>query len=347
MAYGLTKSINFVKASTQCAYVADNTAFDFGNTFTIEVWARASSLPASGANHALVGKWLTSGDQRSYVFRLNNTSGTYTLQMVTDADGAAGGSTIVSSSSLTVSTGTWYHFSAAVSSGTVTFYQDGVSVGGGGGLATPLSGSAGVAVGAERIDGTDGWDGYISLVRMWKGEARSITDIANNRCSVLGATTNLSAEWTLNDTYADNSGNGFTLTGLNSPTFVSSVPSVCAASFSISETLALTESTSNLRARLFSTSETLSLSETISALKGLSFSVAESLGLVEAYSYVWNKVFNVADSLGLVELSATISKKWENITKNNAVVSNINKNNASVSNISKNEATNVSNIDKS
>jgi len=227
MAYGLTKSLDIEKSSTQCAYVADNTAFDFSSTFTIEAWVNAESLPSDGTNHAIVGKWQTAGDNRSYVFRLNNTGGTYTLQMVTDANGVAGGASSVSSSSLTISTATWYHVAVSVSAGTVTFYFNGVSSGGGSGLATPFNGASALTIGAERADGTDGWDGQISLVRLWKGAARSVTEIQDNACGVLGATASLSAEWLLDDAYTDNSGNGFTLTALNTPVFSTSLPSVC------------------------------------------------------------------------------------------------------------------------
>jgi large repetitive protein len=227
MAYGLTKSVELDALNLdQVATATDNTLFDFSSTFTIEGWYNPITLPSSN-NHGLIGKWTTTGDQRSYVFRLNNASGTTTMQIVADADGAAGGASVKSSDALTLSTSTWYHMAVSVTTGSGTFYLDGSAVGTFTSLATPFSGSSVVTLGAERSDGTDGADGYFSLWRMWKGEGRSEANISNNKCNVLGATTNLSAEWTLDNVYTDNSGNGFTLTPANTPTFVSSVPAVC------------------------------------------------------------------------------------------------------------------------
>lgn len=226
MAYGLTKSWD--KELTDQATAVDDTLFDLTTAYTIEGWVNWETLPSAGSNAGIFGKWTTSGNQRSYVFRLNNTGGTYTLQMVADADGAAGGASVASSSSISPSTDTWYHVAVSVSSGNGTFYVGGVSSGTFTGLATPFVGTSVVSLGSERSDGTDGSDAKFSLVRIWKTN-RSGTDIANNICNVLGSTTNLSAEWTLNDVYTDNSGNGFTLTPAGAPTFVSNVPSTCAS----------------------------------------------------------------------------------------------------------------------
>jgi len=109
--------------------------------------------------------------------------------------------------------------------------------------------------------------------------------------------------------------------------------------FSISETLALTESTSNLRTRLFSNSETLSLSETTSALKGISFTIVESLGLIEAYNYAQTFVFSIIDNLGLIEVSASVRRKWDNITKSTTSWTNQDKNTTAWSDDSKSNTT--------
>ena len=93
--------------------------------------------------------------------------------------------------------------------------------------------------------------------------------------------------------------------------------------FSISESLSLSETSTNLRGLVSTTNESLSLSETISALKGISFTIAESLGLVESYTYLHNKLFTIAESLNVVEIKAYVQKKWSNLSKSTvAVVSN-------------------------
>ena len=68
------------------------------------------------------------------------------------------------------------------------------------------------------------------------------------------------------------------------------------SSFTISESLSVSETSTNLRGLVSTTSESLSVSETISALKGISFTVAESLGLIEVKAYVQKKWSNVAKS---------------------------------------------------
>ena len=86
-------------------------------------------------------------------------------------------------------------------------------------------------------------------------------------------------------------------------------------SFTIAESLSLSETSTNLRGLVSTTNESLSLSETITALKGISFTIAESLGLVESYTYLHNKLFIIAESLNVVEVKAYVQKKWSNISK--------------------------------
>ena len=86
-------------------------------------------------------------------------------------------------------------------------------------------------------------------------------------------------------------------------------------SFSITESLSLSETSTNLRGLVSTTNESLSLSETWSTLRGISFAIADSLGLVESYTYLHNKLFTIAESLNVVEVKAYVQKKWSNISK--------------------------------
>jgi hypothetical protein len=227
MAYGLTKSVDLERSTPDRLRRTDDTAFDLAAIWTVEAWVKLEALPASNTEYAIVGKWNVVGSNRSWVVRLQNSAGVLQWQLVTDADGAVGGAAVYRSSTRSLSTDTWYHVAFVADSGSGYIYEDGVSVGASGTVVTPVNGNAELCVGSERVDGTAGWDGEISLVRIWKGEARTQTQIQDNACEVLGSTANLSAEWTLDDTYTDNSGNGFTLTAYGSPTFVTDVPSVC------------------------------------------------------------------------------------------------------------------------
>ncbi len=112
-------------------------------------------------------------------------------------------------------------------------------------------------------------------------------------------------------------------------------PFITAITFAISETLALTESISNLRTRLFSTSETITLTETISVLKGIAFTVAEALGLVETFTSTRTRLFTVAESLGLVEVMARIKLLWTNSTKENTTWTDQSKNSTNWTNQTK------------
>lgn len=114
-------------------------------------------------------------------------------------------------------------------------------------------------------------------------------------------------------------------------------PFITAITFVISETLALTESISNLRTRLFSTSETITLTEAITTLKGIAFEISEAIGLTEAIQTSRTFLFNIAENLGLVEISATVSSKWNAVTKSaTATMSNVSKSVSNWVNIIKN-----------
>lgn len=127
----------------------------------------------------------------------------------------------------------------------------------------------------SEVAGTNYWDGKLDEAGIWSA-ALSSTDI----------------------TTLYNSGNGLQVNA-----------------FSVSETLAMTETVSTLRARSFSISETSTLSETWTTLKGIAFSVAESLGLVETFTSSRTFVVGVAESLGIIEVLAQVKKKWNNSTK--------------------------------
>lgn len=89
---------------------------------------------------------------------------------------------------------------------------------------------------------------------------------------------------------------------------------IAAVTFSVSDTMSISEAITNLRTRLFNVSSSLSLSELATALKGLSFSVSDSIGLTDVWSGLRNRIISIADSLGLTD-NAMIKKLWENDTK--------------------------------
>lgn len=144
------------------------------------------------------------------------------------------------------------------------------------------------------------------------------------------------------------SGSGAEDPGSYSVTPINSRSAWCAATvalrpnlgeeFSISETLALTETTTAIRGRLFTVAETLGLTETVTALKGIGFTISETLNLSETFTTAQTFVFSVAESLGLIELGATVEKKWNNITKSVSSWTNPNKNTSTFTNQTKNDS---------
>lgn len=218
-------SIDLESGSSQSLSRADTAVLDITGNVTLEGWVNLESLPGSGTLMTIMGKW-TDSTQRSYLFGIQNSSGTYQLRFINSDDGSAVGSATVNITAPT--TGQWYHYAAVftAASPSVEFFVDGVSVGSSAGtLKTSNFNSTSIfEIGANNA--ADYFDGKMTLLRVWS-EARTSTQVNTNKCTVLGATTNLAAEWTLNNVLTDNSGNGLTLTNNGSATFSESIPGVC------------------------------------------------------------------------------------------------------------------------
>jgi hypothetical protein len=102
--------------------------------------------------------------------------------------------------------------------------------------------------------------------------------------------------------------------------------------FSISETVSLTESSSNLRGRLFTTSETTTLTESIISSLGKIFTILESVSLSESLTSARTFLFNIVESTGLIEVIARVKKKWTNSSKNSSTWTNDSKNSSTWTN---------------
>jgi len=225
MPFGLTKSAHLTSGSSQAFYRANNAAFN-PSSFTIEAWIKrdgggSGCIAAKGNTGNYIGQW---------VFTANGT----TLSLYT-SNGS--NHTTTGSVSFTPTQDVWYHVAATYSGGTIKFYVNGVQQGTGqSGEATIGTGDTDdFLIGCQKQAGNYNsfFDGRISLVRFWNA-IRTVTQINDNKCNVFGgATTNLVAEWTLNDVVTDGSGNAFTLTNLNSTPFVSDINGVCVPPSSI------------------------------------------------------------------------------------------------------------------
>lgn len=222
MAYSLTQSLELVAASSQYARKSSPTGFSSGSAArTIEGWFRY----AGTGEQSLGGYGTDSGSQGEFSISIDATPELYVRLNGGNIRWTATGAT----------DGGWHHFavthdgSGSVSSTATKAYLDGAALSfvATGGTTTVNTVNTYATVGASNAaTPSNFWDENISLYRIWT-VARSSTDISNNMCNVLGATTNLVAEWTLDNTYTDNSGTGNGLTSSGSPTFSSDVPATC------------------------------------------------------------------------------------------------------------------------
>ena len=237
MAYGLTQSMRLTKASSQYASIADNASLSFSgsDSITIEFWVKMKET-LSSAGRWMVSKSSGNISNREYEVVYQNF-GTAQLAFYIFTSGTTT-NYFESKCNYTLTADTWYHVALTCNVPSTTlstkakWYINGVlqsatNTNTGTGCTSIYNGTSACRVG-QSDPVTAGYypDAEFSLVRIWKTE-RSGTDIANNMCNVLGATTNLQAEWTLDNVYTDNSGNGNTLSGVNTPTFVTDTPSTC------------------------------------------------------------------------------------------------------------------------
>lgn len=237
MAYGLTDSMRLTRSSSQYATIADNTSLSITGDITLEVWIKIKSQVSSGTGWFLIMKSTAGASNRSYELTYEYFGANPILQMrIFDAGTPTNFWTGYITQTLTVDT--WTHVAvsidvSAAAASKAQWYLDGVSQGSGTGANTG-TGSTSIHDNATafRIGQSDpvtaGFypDAQFSLVRVWN-VIRTGTEISDNICNVLGSTTNLQAEWTLDNTYNDNSGNSNTLSGVNTPTFVTDLPSTC------------------------------------------------------------------------------------------------------------------------
>lgn len=75
-------------------------------SFSYSYWIKPESLPGSGAEWGLWGKWNSTGNQRSYVSTLYNNAGTHQISAFIAGDGINNVGAFANSG---MSTGNWYH----------------------------------------------------------------------------------------------------------------------------------------------------------------------------------------------------------------------------------------------
>lgn len=236
MAYGLTQSPT-LNGSTQYFSAADSASLSLTGAQTWEGWFNFTTLPASGSAAILLNKYVTASSNRSLSYELANNAGTLQFQPRSSATGAGGtGGTTVN---WTPSTGVWYFIRFIYSTaGTAAIYVDDMTtaIGTSTGLDTSIFDStAPFEIGNADFRGAT-FNGRTSLVRVWTG-----SHTTSDKCTVYGtATTNLKAEWSLDNVLTDASGNTNTLTNTGTVTFSAGVPSTCGVAYTPTPDLRMT-----------------------------------------------------------------------------------------------------------
>ena len=232
--------MRLTQSSSEYATAADSTSLSITGDITIECWIKIKSQVSSGTGWFLVMKSTAGGSNRSYELTYEYFGANPILQMrIFGAGTPTNFWTGFLTYTLTVDT--WTHIAVSVdvsaaAASKAEWVIDGVSQGAGTGTDTG-TGATSIHDNATalRIGQSDpvnaGFypDAQFSLVRIWD-VLRTATQLNDNKCNVFGTTTtNMVAEWSLDNVYTDASGNGNTLSGVNTPTFVSDVPSTCSA----------------------------------------------------------------------------------------------------------------------
>jgi hypothetical protein len=102
-------------------------------------------------------------------------------------------------------------------------------------------------------------------------------------------------------TYTAGGGGGETISVYDTLAFVESLSTLRSRLASVSSTLTLTGSTTNLRNILLSISDSIGLTEAISTAKAIFVSVSDTLNLSENLSALRARIVSISDSIGLTE----------------------------------------------
>ena len=218
-------SLDLEVSSNQYAGITDasQTGLDFSDALTLSAWVKFESIQ-SNDDDIFIAKRNATGNNRSYSFYSTGT-GSENLTLTWWADGST--QYDIKSVAWTPTTDTWYHLAVTKSGTTVKFYVNGTQQGSTqtGTYSGVYNGTADFRIGADQDDAADDFDGKIDDVRVWSREL-SGTEISNlySAPGTFNNGANLKGSWQFNNSYADGSGNGNTLTGQGSPVFATDVP---------------------------------------------------------------------------------------------------------------------------
>lgn len=173
----VNNAVDLELSSQQSLTIADasQTGLDITGDLSISFWWKPET---NNVFQWLVSKYLLAGNQRSYGIYFD---GTNSLNFASSSDGTSG-NTVDQGKTFTPSNGTWYHIVITyATSGTVTTYVNGSSLGTNTGYKTSIfNGSAEFAIGRGNLDS---WtDGVIDAVGIWSRtiDSSEVTTLYNS-----------------------------------------------------------------------------------------------------------------------------------------------------------------------
>lgn len=146
----------------------DQTGLDLNSDFTFSFWFKPESLPG-GYGYCLLGKYSSSGNNRSYVLTIYDNAGSDTFSLMISPNGTTTGAT-VQEKVIDISAGTWYYFTITyiLATGTAEFFLNGSSQGTVGSGATSIyNGTASFTIGYFLSPVTFPYDGMIDEFGVW------------------------------------------------------------------------------------------------------------------------------------------------------------------------------------
>ena len=208
--YGSNWSNSFIRSASSYITISDSSAFSLGTSdFTIECWIFPT---LSGSTQDISGQADSSitTTSRSFLFQINGAG-----NIIAGVWSGSTGYTITSSSA--VSFNTWNHIAFVRSSGTLTLYINGVSVGTSSiSTASVNDSSNNLSIGRFGERNTAYYDGYVSNFRMVVGTAiytGSFTPSTTPLTAISGTALLTCAD----NRFIDDSTNNFAITANGTP----------------------------------------------------------------------------------------------------------------------------------
>ncbi len=157
--------------TTDWVSMADASNLRMGSSaYTLELFVRYTTLPTSGNVEIFLQKGRAGNSDLEFNCFLFNNSGTTIIRCNSSVDGVV--QTVNSSSTITPSTGIWYHVAVCKTGTAMSFWFNGAAAGTSTDIATYFGGTSTLCIGATPVTGASGHNGNMAEVRITKGAVR-------------------------------------------------------------------------------------------------------------------------------------------------------------------------------